>query len=134
MQASLASMRSFWSLATAVSASPKEAPLTLASQFLGWFMSPMRRLFGGWREEWALAALEVLSHDPGAVADPSATLTAVRGALTCGSSRVRRAAATFLAVRDPASAVSARVAVAMNATEDSLERIYALQVSVSWLV
>ena len=109
--------------------SPKDAPLILASQYLGWFMSPLRPL-EGWREEWALAALEVLSHDPGAVADPSATLTAVRGALTCGSRRVRRAAATFLAVRDPASAVSARVAVAMNASEDSSERVYALHVSV----
>ena len=96
-------------------------------------MSPLRPL-GGWREEWALAALEVMSHDPGAVADPSATLTAVRGALTCRSPRVRRAAATFLAVRDPASAVSARVAAATNTKEDSSERVYALQVSLSFLL
>ena len=104
-QADTAASRPFWHLATLVGATtPAAEPLHQARRLLGRFMCPLRPI-GGWREEWALAALEVMSHNPSAVADHSSTLAAVRGAATCRSLKVRRAAATFLAVRDPASTV-----------------------------
>ena len=125
----MAASRSFWSLASAICQSARvaeAAPLRNAAKFLGWFMSPLRP-FGGWREEWALAALEVMSHDPGAVDGP--LLTLVQRALKCSSPRVRRAAAAFLAVHDPASAVAARVAVARDIRFAVDDRLHALDVS-----
>ena len=107
----------------------KAAPLRLAANYLRRFMSPVRPL-GGWREEWAVAAVEVMSHDLGAVDDPA--LASVRSAQTCTSLRVRRAAASFQAVRDPASAVAAYLAMAMNtaAGTDVDRRIHALEVGI----
>ena len=103
----------------------RAVPVTQAAKCLGWYMSRLRPI-GGWREEWALAALEVMSHDPGAVDGP--LLTLVQRALVCSSPRVRRAAATFLAVRDPASAVAALVATARDTRIAIDERLHALDV------
>ena len=124
----MASSQPFWSLASAICQSARDAeaaPLHNAATFLGRFMTPLRPI-GGWREEWALAALEVMSHDPGAVDGP--LLTLVQRAQTCSSPRVRRAAAAFLAVHDPASAVAAHVAVARDTRIDIDERLHALDV------
>ena len=127
-QAEVAASRPFWTLTRAsseVAGMGRAVPVTQAAKCLGWSMSPLRPI-GGWREEWALAALELMSHDPGAVNGP--LLTLAQRAHGCSSPRVRRAAATFLAVRDPASAVAAHVAVARDAREADDERLHALDV------
>ena len=98
-------------------------PLKRAAKCLGMFLSPLPP----WREERALAALEVVSHDTG-TAD-SEFLALVRRALDCSFPRVRCAAAAFLAVHDPASTVEAHMAVAEDIRKAVDERLHALDVS-----
>lgn len=96
-------------------------------------MSSLRPI-RGWREEWALAALNVMAHDPAGVSD--AALELARDAQSCSSPRVCSAAATFLTVHDPTSDVNTRVAVlaahvttARDRAVAADERLRALDVS-----